>query len=48
MDGFQQTIRAVVKSVAFVTEINKIQTQLNLQDELDKQNVALFGLQSTN
>jgi hypothetical protein len=36
MDDFQKTIRAVVKSMAFVTEINKIQTQLNLQDELDK------------
>ncbi len=36
MHNIQQTIQAVVKSVAFVTEINKIQTRLNLQDELDK------------
>jgi hypothetical protein len=44
MNNLLNKVALLGESMAYVKEILKIQTALNLQEELDKQTVGLYGL----
>lgn len=46
IDNILNKIAVLAETESYVKEILKIQAALNLQDELDKQTVSLYGLKS--